>query len=171
MLSIIGSAFVTVASTIVGVHMATQLKDRVHLLQTFQTFFTLLQSEITYTHVDLASSFIALGKRIAKPVGPLFQQMGKELQRNESDLDEVWRNALFDFGERHALSKDDVDMLVSFGSHLGSYDRENERNQIQRIIDHLQNTEQIAAANERRYGSACTQLGVLAGVGVVILLL
>ncbi|WCN38921.1 stage III sporulation protein SpoIIIAB [Aneurinibacillus uraniidurans] len=172
MLKLIGAALIIAASTLIGMQFARQVARRPIHIRQLRAAFTLLETEIVYGATPLQDALATIAQRVGgEAAGPLFHRAAT-LLAEESELSTAacWRQAVQESWSKTAMQDAEREVVLQLGAMLGRSDREDQRKHIQLAVINLENEEQTARDNQRRYEKMYRSLGVLGGILLVILL-
>lgn len=172
LLKFIGCLFVILSSTGIGFLISSGFRERVEDIRLLKTSIMMLETEISYSNTPLPDAFESVSRKSSGTASRIFQYAGKSLKsRTCSTVGEAFERALNSYSKSNSLSKEDLDILSSFGYSLGSSDVEGQVKSFRLVLKQLEaqevKAEELRGKNEKMYKS----LGVLAGLAVSILLL
>ncbi|BAU27416.1 stage III sporulation protein AB [Aneurinibacillus soli] len=172
MLKLMGAALIIAASTLIGMLLARRIAKRPTHIRQLRAALTLLETEIVYGATPLQEALGTIAQRVGgEAAGPLFRRAASLLaEEPELSTAECWRQAVQESWSATAMHDAERDVTLQLGAMLGRSDREDQRKHIQLAVINLENEEQTARDNQRRYEKMYRSLGVLGGLLLVILL-
>lgn len=170
MLKIIASMMVIAASSLLGISLSKKYTERVKGINRFITALTMLESEIKFSLTPLSDAFMKIGNTIGYEVGGALKSTADMLNmRTGETAAHAWETSI---NSRFLpLNKEDLDILLSFGKSLGISDCENQIKNIQLTVEGLKRNLTSASEESMKNKKIFTNLGVLFGIFIVILLL
>lgn len=166
----IGAVLLICATTLIGFDRASKLSKRPKEIIQIKHALQILEAEIVYSQATLSEAFNKIAQQLPSPVAILFQRVATELQTS-SDLTKTWIEQVNYFLMHASLSQDEAEVLKQFGKTLGQHDITQQKKYIQLALTHLDRILTEAQENHQRYGKMYKNLGVLAGLFLVLLLI
>lgn len=151
---------------------ALKLKMRVKELRCFKVSLQMLETEVSYSNTPLPSALYAVASKSDGPARSIFGQTSLLLkERQFSTVGDAFEKALNDNASKLSFSKEDMEILRSFGYMLGCSDTLNQVKNFNLVIKQLEaqetKAEESRGKNERMYNN----LGFLSGLAITVLLL
>ena len=153
-----------------GQYIAFSLNRRVALLEKIQLMISQMESHLNYLSTPSEMLIEALCEN-TQLRGLSFLDSCRLRIAGGEDFRTAWRASLSDRSCTHFLKMEDVAMLNSFGEMFGATDT---AGQLSNCRLHLQLAgERLDEAREirERYGSLSMGMGIIAGIGVIIILI
>lgn len=166
----VGAILLICATTLIGFELAKRLSNRPKEIRQLKSALHILEAEIVYSQAPLALAFDKIANQLAEPVSELFYSVAIELQ-TASDLTQTWNNQVDQFLKRSSLGPDEEEVLKQFGKTLGQHDITQQKKYIKLALTHLDRVLTEAQENNLRYGKMFKNLGILAGLFLVLLLI
>lgn len=166
----IGAILLICATTLIGVEFSSKLSRRPKEIRQLKTALQILEAEIVYSQATLADAFSKIAQQLSQPVSSLFQAIASKLNTS-NDLTYTWAEEVNRFLGNSSVGRDEAEVLLQFGETLGQYDIVQQKKYIQLSITHLDRVLIEAQENHQRYGKMFKNLGVLAGLFLVLLLI
>lgn len=171
LLKIIGLTIILITSTQIGAKMAQRFEGRLKDLRGFSLALQILEREIAFLSNSLPDAMIKVSYIKGNPA-VIFRECGEILKSKEGYcVEEAWTMAFDKHVGNTFLEDEDKQILLNLGRSLGSYDIENQSQNIKTIQSQLctqeKNAEELIVKNTKLYKS----LGVLGGIAIVIVLL
>lgn len=166
----VGAILLICATTLIGFELAKRLSNRPKEIRQLKSALHILEAEIVYSQAPLALAFDKIANQLAEPVSELFYSVATELQ-TASDLTQTWNNQVDQFLKRSSLGPDEEEVLKQFGKTLGQHDITQQKKYIKLALTHLDRVLTEAQENNLRYGKMFKNLGILAGLFLVLLLI
>ena len=171
-LKILGCMIIIGSSTIMGYSMAYRFARRPEELRALQSALQILESEIVFSVNPLPEAFERISKNVPPSIGIIFKNTSDLLKRKTGmTAQQAWAASIKNCESQINLSKEDLNILLAFGSSLGCSDRENQVKNIRLACSKLaleeEKAEILKEKNERLYKN----LGVLGGMLISLLLI
>ncbi|AEI41225.1 stage III sporulation protein SpoIIIAB [Paenibacillus mucilaginosus] len=171
MLKLLGAALVLLAGTLMGFHQAAQLARRPKQIADLIRLLQRLETEIVYGFTPLPEALRRTGGTCAAPVGTLFLETSRELERAEGEQAAgVWERTITRGWRATAMKPQEREVLLQLGTTLGLTDREDQVKHLRLAVSQLQAESETARDEQQRYERMWKSLGVLLGALVVILM-
>ncbi|HAM80267.1 stage III sporulation protein SpoIIIAB [Ornithinibacillus bavariensis] len=138
-----------------------------HLINALQV----LEAEILYSQLPLHEAFISIAKQIPDPIKAFFQLVAKRMEDNHIDFEVIWEDCVSALIEQSSLGQTEQEILVQFGRTLGQHDFTQQQKHIQLTIRHLERELHDAREEQDKYGKMAKNIGFLAGLFIVLLLI
>ncbi|WP_053957119.1 stage III sporulation protein SpoIIIAB [Inediibacterium massiliense] len=169
---ILCSIFIILSSSTIGYLYSLRYFQRLQQLKDLYISFQLLETEITYVATPLATAMQKIGNQSNQPIHQIFKNVHKILsQRMGYSVEEAWYQAIENHFNHTALTEEDREILIDFGKNLGCTDQENQTKNFKWIYLQLQKHQQNADELKNKNGKLCKNMGVLAGLAIVIILI
>lgn len=169
MIRMIGALLILFASTASGMLIARRYRNRPREIRQWRSALQSIEAEIAYGRVPIEEMAGHLSGQLPHPLASFFERLQKKMKTYDRPLQEAWAETIEQFWPETALKKAEKEVLLQFGSTLGTQDAENQKKHIQLALAHLEREESEArtaqAANEKMMRS----LGFLAGLLLVLL--
>lgn len=170
-MKLIGAILIIISTTWFGFEAAKKLSERPRQLRQLKVALQSLEAEIMYGHVSLSEISLHLSKQFEKPLALFFDRFAKRLNEGETVVSLAWKESLDAIWKRTAFGQGEYEVLRQFGETLGLHDRENQQKHIRLALTHLEREENDAREKQGRYEKVVKNLGFLAGLLIVILLM
>ena len=166
---IIGSAVIVMASGKIGYDTASKYGRRVKEIQAMQSGLWGLKSNIAFCRSTMYESMMQASGLIPTNAAKVFADAA-ELLNTDCDVtaSSAWHDALAKNEKSLALKADELGVLYTFGSMLGTADAAGEIENIELTIEKLKIYERDARAEDMKYGRMCKSLGIVGGVLLAI---
>ncbi len=154
--------------SLTGIFFSKQIEMRIQKLEKIYLLLSEISSRIEYTSECIGNILSSLSREKGYDILPFVKECSFALAKGES-FDLSWQKALNDYHNTRALKKEDIAILLSFGSGFGKSDVSG---QISNCEIHKKMTEsKLKSAKEDflKYSKPLRYIGVLAGVATVIL--
>ena len=171
LLKIIGSIMIISASVFIGNIFSRDCARRPQELRILQGLLQIFENEISFLSSILTDAFEKVYKSSNCCVTGFFISTVKYL-KSEKCLNAVhaWEMAVRENIKKTALNKEDEEILISFGVILGSSDLEGQIKNIRLTLNQLKIQEDKAEDIRRKNEKMYSNLGLLGGLAVVIIL-
>ena len=152
-----------------GQYIAFSLSRRVLLLEKIQLMLSAAQTQLSYlsTPSDKLVEILADNPQLS---GLTFIPECREKMESGSDFRTAWRESLSEKNTRF-LKKDDVSLLLSFGDVFGTTDTAGQLSNCSLHAELLQDKLDTARRARERYGALSGGMGIIAGIGLIIILI
>lgn len=172
MIKLIGCLFILLSSSGIGYMLGSKYTFRVRELKLLKTAMQMLETEIIYSHTPLPDAFASAGKKSLSPIKEIFNLMAENLMKREfSSVGDALDDALKKNTIRLSLSKEDIEIIKTFGYSIGDSDTDGQAKSFKLILKQLDiqemNAQELKNKNEKMFKN----LGFLAGLAITILLL
>ncbi|MET1247805.1 stage III sporulation protein SpoIIIAB [Sporolactobacillus sp. STCC-11] len=169
MIKLIGSLFILFASTAGGLLLARQYRDRPREIRQWRSALQSIEAEIVYGRVPVDQMAEDLSRQIPMPLSHFFRLLKEQLCSEGLPLQEAWSNSVEQFWPRTSMKQPEKEIMLQFGSTLGTEDAENQKKHIQLALAHLEREESDARQSQKANEKMMRSLGFLTGVLVVLL--
>jgi len=171
-LKLFGSIAILIASSFIGYVLSRDLSKRPAELRDLQTMLYIFENEISYLSNLLTDAFEKVSRNCNSGVCVFFRDAVKNLKSDRTlTASQAWEFAVRDNVKKTALNNEDEDILISFGKILGSSDLEGQIKNIRLTLKQLESQEKKAEEVRKRNEGMYKRLGILAGLGLVIILI
>jgi len=170
MVKLIGIGCVLISTTLVGFHFANVLANRSKQLRQLQSALQILEAEITYGQVPLATASARIATQIQEPLALFWRSLSNKLTAGISGVSVIFREALEETWHQTVLKQEEYEIISQFGETLGKHDRYGQQQHIQIALTHLVRIEKEAVEEQRKFEKMFKSLGALSGLLIVILL-
>lgn len=171
MIQIIGSLMIIGASTLIGMVLASQYSQRPRQIRQWRSALQAIEAEIVYGRVPIEELSAHLSGQLPQPVARFFKYLRTGLVEECQPLKEAWNDAVARFWPETALKNAEREVILQFGTTLGTEDAENQKKHIQLALSHLEREETEARTAQASHEKMMRSLGFLAGILVVLLLI
>lgn len=171
MLKLLGAVLVLFAATMAGIQWSRRYANRPAQIRSLRSALQRLETEIGYGSTPLPIALNQIAQQAPSPISELFSGVVDRLiQQPDDSLLDSWREGLSARWENTVLRHSEKEILLHFGTTLGSSDREDQIKHIRLVIANLLVEEENAREEQSKYEKLCKSLGVLAGALAVILM-
>ncbi|MTI65427.1 MAG: stage III sporulation protein AB [Firmicutes bacterium] len=170
-LKIMGSLMIIIASTLIGNIFGSKYSLRLKNIKGLINCIRLLESEILYLSNPLPEAFDNVYKKGSKNVSYIFRDIRKYLIENDDkNVLESFKYIINKNKVKLSLTKDDIEILVSLASILGTSDKQDQQKHIKVIIEQLKIQQRDAFERMKKNEALYKKLGLLLGLALVIIL-
>ena len=170
-LKLIGSAMVLISASILGIAYSREFSKRPQQLRALQGLLQLLENDISFLSSILSDAFERLYRCSSSEVSVFFMDAAKNLRSlSGMNASEAWEISVRNNMSKTSLSREDEQILISFGKMLGNSDLEGQLKNIRLAVSQLKLQEQKAEEQKRKNEAMYRSLGFLGGLAIVILL-
>lgn len=171
MLKLIGGLIIIIASTIIGFYISHLFYEKLRQLRELQYALQILESEIIYSAEPLYVAFSNLSLKVNEPLKLLFLDLANSIKDFEKDtLHDIFINSFDRYKERFLLEKEEIEVLVSFFSSLGTSDLEGQKKNFNLTMKKLDMLEKKADDKRQRNDKLVKYLGFASGILIVVIL-
>ncbi len=168
---LLGSMLIVTSSTFIGNSIAQKYIKRAKEIRIFQVGLQMLETEVAFSLNNLPDALNKIGASIPEDVGRVFKYTSDLLsKRTGISAQEAWSSSISNFDTHLNLDRDDKEILIAFGNSLGSSDKENQIKNIHLTCTKLSIQEKKAEELKLKNVKLYKNLGVLAGVLLVLIL-
>lgn len=169
MIRLIGCALVLLATTGIGFGIASQYRDRTHMLRGLIEALRLLQSEVEYRATPLPEALRQVGTRLRGSATVLCNAISDALSNPDVTVSDALRTGVQAMDRRSVLKPADVEAMTAFGRTLGLSDSVHQSQQFGATLAQLESLEREATEAQKKYERMWQYIGVLAGLFIVLL--
>lgn len=168
MLRLIGAALIFLAGSCTGIAASAALNRRVSAFEQMERLVVFVQTQIRY-------SAAPIWKIIRQAAGGEFsrlsflQDAAARMEQGEAAA-KAWKNAIVAHRDDNVFTKEDFDLLIGYGSGLGSSDIAGQLLHCETYRELFRDRLQKARAEAQTKGKLYMTLGVAGGIGVALLL-
>lgn len=171
LLKIIGGLLIVSASGLLGVIYSNRLLQRHKELKNLRRYMQMLETEVTYGATPLPTALKNIADKADGLLSGFFACISESLtERSFYTVREAWAFGADDVLIHSSLQKADIELIKSFGSILGSSDREDQKKHFELFYLQLKHQEDAALEEIRKSAKMYSSLGFLLGLAVFIVL-
>jgi stage III sporulation protein AB len=167
----VGIFLTLISATGVGYLMAIKFRARRWIIKSLITALNILKIEITYSRTPLEGAFKKVASSSDKLVSDLFYKasfyLGEQIGLTAA---EAWEKGLKEW-DKGFLTREDKDILIAFGTSLGTSNVENQEKNFNMTLELLKRQLDFAEEEGRKNEKLYRNLGFLLGLAIVILFL
>ncbi|MFR7992357.1 MAG: stage III sporulation protein AB [Lachnospiraceae bacterium] len=174
MLKIFGALLICVSSTLIGVELVREMRQRVQVLKEIKKMLLLIRGEIQFAATSLTDLFLEMGGKMEHPLDELACQVGRKLSEQDgASFAQVWEAEFCDGLRKQvtALTKEDIQCLEGIGELSGTPDRAMQLGTIDLYLERLEPRIQEAADAVISKAKMYHCVGAMCGVLLVLLLI
>ena len=120
---IIGAVITVFAATFIGESKSREYKERVKYLENIQLCISLLENEIRYTQTPIGEAFEKIKHNAEGIIENILSYICAEIKKHaDRPILQIWSDAVDN--NISGLNKNDIELIKSFGNHLGDSDVE-----------------------------------------------
>lgn len=170
LIKIIGCGVIVASSAKIGWDVAQGYAARVREIRAFQSGLGILRNEISFHNTVLSDALKSASNVRNKQVAQVFQRASDRLAAvSNMTAAEAWSEAMSACKPILSIKKDETEVLLEFGSQLGTGTIDDTLCTIQNAEEKLKLCERASADEERRYAKLYRSLGVIAGLFLAII--
>lgn len=169
---LIGGAMIVGSSTVFGFQKSNSLSMRLKTLQEFRSSLQVIETEIVYSATPLPRicDNICDKMNCGNIVKEFYSTLGEELRNGSGSLYEGWNKAV-DSSLCKYIKNSDAEIIRRLGSVLGCSDREDQVKHLKLISMQIENCIEEAREDVRKHGKMYKTIGILAGLGIWLIVL
>lgn len=154
-------------STLLGITFANKYKDRVNDLKSIRNILNIIGTKIKYTYEPLPQIFSEISKTFDGEIGQIFK-ISKEKMKDLS-AGESWHYAIENSNTN--MNKEDLKLLMNLEKLLGKTNVEGQESEIELMKKFIETQIQKAEEEQRKNEKLYKNLGIIAGLAIVIILI
>lgn len=170
MMKPIGLCFVVIASIMIGCYKSLEFAERYSYLKQLKWCILLLKGDIRYQSSPIPETFLRLSKKMNEPYASIFRDISLQWSKERGDsFQSIWTKVWI--GKRNFLffTKEDMEIIISFGEVFGYLDLEMQMNQFEYFLNQLDQQVEDAKKKKQLGQKLYQTLGWFGGVFFVIL--
>ena len=154
-------------STSLGIKISQKYKRREVELKEIKSALNMFKSKIKYTYEPIPDTFMEIAESFSGSVSNIFRTASEKMK--EYSAGDAWNEALV--STYSSLNSEDKSVLKSLSKMLGKTDLDGQLKEIE-LTENFLNTQIEKAENERQKNEKMyKKLGIVAGFGIVIILI
>lgn len=171
-LKLLGMLVVFISCTYMGKILAGKYTKRYAQLTVFLNFVEFFETEICYTSTPVMEIFKSLTPKINSPFKEIVISVLEQLTSyGYRPLCDIWKENLYANKKSLSLNEEDLDLMIYFGNILGTTDKENQKKYFTVIKSRLNTQLKEAQDNRAKYTKLFNELGIIAGLFIIILII
>lgn len=172
LLKISGCAFVVIATTLMGVLKAEDIREQYRQMRYLQRIIYMMESEIRYAHAHLGEVFLHISRQVQEPYKSWLLSMKRDMDRTDAGtFEKIWRQAVKGHLEKSGLPEKEVDRLMQLGGQFGTTDIKLQLKVLELYQEQLGLSMEEAWEGIKERVRLCHCLGVMSGMLIVVLLI
>ncbi|BBN99070.1 stage III sporulation protein SpoIIIAB [Sporolactobacillus terrae] len=171
MIHLIGAMLIVFASTATGLLLAKRYRDRPREIRQWRSALQSIEAEIVYGRIPVDQMAEDLALQMPLPLSNFFDTLHDQMISERLPLQTAWSHSIEQYWPGTALKQPEKEIMIQFGTTLGTEDAENQRKHIQLALAHLEREEQEARQSQKANEKMIRSLGFLAGILIVLLFL
>jgi len=169
---ILSSLLIVFSSSLIGYYYGNRYSMRLENLSYLEQCIRILETEIVYGAVPLPEALTNVYLKGNKKVSCIFEEVKMDLTSNkDGDLFSSFHRVSSHLMEKLNFTKEDVELFLSLGRLLGSSDRTDQEKNFKLILNQIKILKDEALAQKNKNEKMYKNLGILAGIAIVIILL
>ncbi|MCO7126580.1 stage III sporulation protein SpoIIIAB [Sporolactobacillus shoreicorticis] len=165
----IGSLLILFASTAAGLLLARRFRDRPREIRQWRSALQSIEAEIIYGRVPVDQLAEDLSRQMPEPLNVFFTLLRDQLRIKRLPLQEAWINSVEQFWPSTSMKVPEKEIILQFGTTLGTEDADNQKKHIQLALAHLEREESNARQSQQSNEKMMRSLGFLTGILVILL--
>ncbi len=172
LLKIFASILIVSSTSLIGYCFGNRYSTRLENLLHLEQCIKILETEIVYGAVPLPEALTNVYIKGNKKVSFIFEEIRRNLLNNrDGDLLKSFKMVSNKLTEQLSFKETDVELFLSLGRLLGSSDRSDQEKNFKLILKQIEILKNEAKIEMDRNEKVYKNLGVLAGITIVIILL
>lgn len=172
LMKILGSILIVLSSSLIGYYLGNKYSARLENLMHLEQCIKILETEIVYGAVPLPEALTNVYLKGNKKVSYIFEEIKINLLSNrDGDLYKSFEMVKSQLLEDFSLEEEDVELFLSLGRLLGNSDRADQEKNFKLILNHIKILKEEAKLERDKNEKMYKNLGILAGIAIVIILL
>ncbi len=171
-LKILSSLLIVFSSSLIGYYYGNKYSLRLENLLYLEQCIKILETEIVYGAIPLPEALTNVYLKGNKKVSYIFEEVKSNLLNNK---DEDLYGSFYRVGskliEELNFTKEDVELFLSLGRLLGSSDRSDQEKNFKLLLNQIEILKDEALVEKNKNEKVYKNLGILAGIAIVIILL
>ncbi len=166
MLKLIGSIFIISATTGIGFSKSKELQSHLNTLEELKKLFSLLRSELQYTHAPFAEVFSKISTKTSTTYQEWMSHLSQRLKnKTRGSFWEIWCLSITEDLIETNLKADELEELKNVGKNMEYI--ESLELYIEQLEYRIKNTREVYRSKRK----LCQSMGIMGGIFLVILLL
>lgn len=171
-LKIIGGLLILFSSTLLGYYYGNRFSTRLENLFHLEQCIKILETEIVYGAVPLPEALTNVYNKGNKKISFIFEEVKTYLLNNKNgNVFCSFKNVINLEKTRLNFKEEDVELFLSLGRVLGSSDRQDQEKNFKLILNQISIIQSEAKLERDKNEKMYKNLGILAGLAIVIILL
>lgn len=172
MLKLLGCGLILASSAGIGVYFSSQLRARIEELMELKKILMLLRGNIRYACTPLAEALHSISLKYSGEFREFLDYVCSQMNQMEGKtIADIWKEGVEQKLSGLALSKQDKEALIHFGSNLGYLDKDMQLSTIDLYIATLETEIEEATKTVKEKSYLYNSLGIMAGLFVTIILI
>ncbi len=167
LLKIVLSIFIVICATNIGILISKKYLYRLQELDEIKDCFNIMETKIRFTYEPISEIF----REISEVSSPEIKKMFNNIIENIEKLGakEGWEKGIKEVDM--SITKEDKEILKGFGKMLGKTDKDGQLSEINLIISLIDRQIKQAEAERDKNEKFYKKMGLIAGLGIVIILI
>lgn len=159
--------FIFCGSSLIGIMIANKYKNRTNGLCEMKKGLNYFKSKIEYTYEPLKDIFLDISNNINFEIGNIFKVAATKMESLSAE--DAWEYSV-NISE-NCLKKSDKEIIKEFGKTLGQTDIQGQLNKTKLTLEFIDKQIEEARGEQIKNEKLYQTLGVIAGMGLVIILI
>lgn len=169
---IIGALFIIGSTSTVGIYFSKLDKYRMEDLEQLKKAFTILKNQINFSFMPLPEALKQIALRVEGEISEILKEISELLEKKEGETAaQIWNDMWKKKKEKTYLSKEDIDVLFSFGKAVGYLDRQQQISNIEITISYIEQVKQQLEKRLEKNSKIYRTIGILSGLLIAIVLI
>lgn len=169
---IIGALLIICSTSTIGIYFSKLDKYRIEDLEELKKMFTILKNQISFSFMPLPEAFQQISLRIKEEIAEILKETSDLLERKEGEsASQIWNSVWEKNKEKTYFSKEDMDMIFSFGKVLGYLDKQQQMNNIEIAVSYIEHTQHYLEKKAEKNSKIYRSMGILSGLLIAVVLI
>lgn len=165
---IIGAIITVFAASFIGENKSREYKERVKYLENIQLCTSLLENEIRYTQTPIGEAIEKIKNNAQGVIENILSYVCTEIKKHtDRSIHKIWNEAV-DIN-MSGVNKNDIELLKSFGNHLGESDVEGQIKNINVFNSRISYYLKVATDESEKNCKLYRSLGMYSGLLIAVL--
>ena len=163
-----GAMITVFATSFIGENKSRTYRDRVKYLENIQLCTSLLENEIRYTQTPIGEAFEKIKNNADGVIKSILSYVCSEIKnRTDKPIHKIWSDAVDIYV--NCLNKADIEIIKSFGNHLGDSDVEGQIKNINVFSSKISYYLAVALKESEKNCKLYRNLGIYSGLLIAVL--
>ena len=159
--------FIFIGTSLIGIMISNKYKNRTKELYEIKKTLNFFKSKIEYTYEPLKDIFLEISNNSIENIRNIFLTTATKM--DQLSAEDAWKYAVEI--SKNNLNKKDISIIKDFGTALGQTDIQGQLNKTKLTLEFLDKQIEEAEDEEEKNTKLYKTLGVVAGAGLVIILI
>lgn len=172
MIKVILSVCIICLSTFTGYLIASSYDQRIKQISAFIYSVKLMEAEMNYSRNYILDILKKLSYNNEPCISNFFKKISEEIQKNNGkDFSAIWNDSIYDSFSSSSFSTIDLKLINDLGKSIGKMDLENQQKIFTYFYKRLELQLEDAVNEKTKKSRVYKNLGIAAGVMIVVVLI